>query len=163
MIPAGAFNTEINYRSLFYVAGILGLGATVAHTGLGDVLAGRFVDAIGFAPGDNVRNFTAVSLLGMLIALVTTLPGLPAVMTPLADGIARASGLPLETVLMTQVIGFSTVILPYQAPPVIVGMQLAGVRLRDAVRLTLVLAALTVAVLLPLNYVWWSSLGLFPA
>ena len=162
MVPAKAFNGEIDYGSLFYVAGLLGLGAVVAESGLGDVLAGTLVDALGFTPGENWRNFAAVSLLASALALVTTSAALPAVMTPLGASIAEATGLPLETVLMSQVIGFSTVLLPYQLAPIIVGMHLAGVRNRDAVRLTLALAAITLVVLLPLNYAWWSILGLFP-
>ena len=162
MVPAKAFNGEIDYGSLFYVAGLLGLGAVVAESGLGDVLAGALVDAIGFTPGENGRNFAAVSVLASMLAMVTTSAALPAVMTPLGASIAEATGLPLETVLMSQVIGFSTVLLPYQLAPIIVGMHLAGVRNRDAVRLTLALAAITLVVLLPLNYAWWSILGLFP-
>ena len=162
MVPAKAFNGEIDYGSLFYVAGLLGLGAVVAESGLGDVLAGALVDALGFTPGENWRNFAAVSVLASTLALVTTSAALPAVMTPLGASIAEATGLPLETVLMSQVIGFSTVLLPYQLAPIIVGMHLAGVRNRDAVRLTLALAAITLVVLLPLNYAWWSILGLFP-
>ena len=79
-----------------------------------------------------------------------------------AGGMAAASALPLETVLMTQVIGFSTLIFPYQTPPVTVGMQLAGIRHRDALRLMLLMTALTLIVLLPLNFAWWSLLGYLP-
>ncbi|MCJ7581398.1 MAG: hypothetical protein MUP98_12805 [Candidatus Aminicenantes bacterium] len=32
------FNGKINYGCLFFVAGILGLGGTVSHSGLGDAL-----------------------------------------------------------------------------------------------------------------------------
>ena len=63
---------------------------------------------------------------------------------------------------MSEVIGFSTILLPYQSAPIVIVMQLAGVRGRDGVRLTLMLAAITLAVLLPLNYVWWSILGVIP-
>ncbi len=162
VVPAKAFNGEIDYGSLFYVAGLLGLGAMVAESGLGDVLAGALVDLVGFAPGEHARNFAAMSLLATLLGVVTTATALPAVMTPLAAGIAEAAGLPLETVLMSEVIGFSTMVLPYQLAPIVVVMQIARVANRDAVRLTLTLAAVTLVVLLPLNYVWWSILGLFP-
>ncbi len=162
MLPAKVFNGEIDFGSLFYVAGLFGLGAMVAQSGLGDALAAALVDAVDFAPGETGRNFFAVSLIATVLALVTTSTALAAVMTPLAAGIAEATGLPLETVLMTEVIGFSTVLLPYQSAPIVIVMQLAGVRFRDGVRLTLTLAAVTLVVLLPLNYVWWSILGLIP-
>ncbi len=161
MVPASAFNKDVDYGSLFYVAGILGLGAMVADSGLGDLVAGALVEAIGLSPGADGRNYAAISLLGIVVGLLTTATALPAVMTPLGAGIADAAGLPIETVLMTQVISFSTAILPYQMPPVIVGIQLAGLRYADAARLTLALAAVTLAVLLPLNYRWWRAIGVF--
>ena len=85
--------------------------------------------------------------------------GLPAVMTPLARELAAASGLSLETVLMLQVPVFSTVILPYQSPPIMIAMQLGGVGLRHGTRLCPALAGITVLVLLPLDYLWWRVLG----
>ena len=65
------------------------------------------------------------------------------------------------TVLMTQVIGFSTVLLPYTSPPLIVAFAMGGVRLADGTRLCVALAAITVIVLTPLNYLWWQVLGYF--
>lgn len=162
MVPPSAFNGEVNYSSLFFVAGILGMGAMIADSGLGDYLAGALVEVAGLVPGEPGRNFAVMAVVSILLCIVTTVPGVPAVMTPLAGGMVAASGLPLETVLMTEVIGFSTILLPYQAAPIVIVMQLAGVRVRDGVRLTLALAAVTLVVLLPLNYAWWSFLGLIP-
>ena len=162
MVPPSAFNGEVNYSSLFFVAGILGMGAMIADSGLGDYLAGGLVEVAGLVPGENGRNFAVMALISILLCVVTTVPGVPAVMTPLAGGMVAASGLPLETVLMTQVIGFSTLIFPYQTPPVTVGMQVAGIRNRDALRLMLLMTALTLFVLLPLNFAWWSLLGYLP-
>ena len=162
MVPPSAFNGEVNYSSFFFVAGILGMGAMIADSGLGDYLAGALIEVAGLVPGENGRNFAVMALTSILLCIVTTVPGVPAVMTPLAGGMAAASGLPLETVLMTQVIGFSTLIFPYQTPPVTVGMQLAGIRHRDALRLMVLMTALTLFVLLPLNFAWWSLLGYLP-
>ena len=65
------------------------------------------------------------------------------------------------TVLMTQVIGFSNIILPYHVPPVVVGLHLGRVGAGDAARLTLSLAAVSILILMPVNYLWWSYLGVF--
>ncbi len=53
---------------------------------------------------------------------------------------------------MLQVPGFSTPLLPYQAPPLIVAMQLAHLRSAEAIKLV-------GAILLPLDYLWWRALG----
>ena len=62
---------------------------------------------------------------------------------------------------MTQVVGYSTIIFPYQVPPVIMACQLSGVGVKAAARLVLAIAAVTMVVLMPLNYLWWSLLGYF--
>jgi di/tricarboxylate transporter len=59
---------------------------------------------------------------------------------------------------MMQVVGFSTIMLPYQAPPIVVGMQLSGEKLVDAAKICLVLACITIFLLLPLNFFWWKLL-----
>ena len=74
----------------------------------------------------------------------------------MASELATAADWPLLTVLMTQVIGYSTVIFPYQAPPLVLAMHLGGVHSRAGIRLTLTLAAVTLIFLTPLNYVWWN-------
>lgn len=164
MVPAlGLFGrhdfAKVNFASLIYVAAILGLGALVAESGwgarLGEVLA-------QIAPLDATRplvNFFVLSGTAMAVGLGTTLPGVPAVLTPLSGDLASLSGLSLDSTLMTQVVGFSTPLLPYQAPPLVIAMQLAGVRLGDGTRLLLATAAATIVLLLPLDYLWWRVLG----
>lgn len=159
LVPAKAFNQQINFGSLFYVAGIMGLGALVDSSGLGKTLADAFQAVLPLEPGATTLNFVSLSLIGILIGPFTTLPGQPAVLTPLAGELAAASGLPLESVLMLQVLAFSTLLIPYQSAPMIVGIQLGGQPLGAATRLVAVLALLTLLVLLPLDYVWWRLLG----
>ena len=95
------------------------------------------------------------------LGLFTTNPSQPALLAPLAGQLAQATGWRIEAALMTMVIGFSLMILPYQAPPVMVGMQVAGVTLRQILRLTLPLAAVCIFVLMPLDFLWWRWLGYF--
>src|SRR3546814_15514589 len=93
---------------------------------------------------------------------MSTMPGVPAIMTPIAGDMAAASGLPIETVLMTIVVGFSTVFFPYQVPPLIVVLQLANIPARAAAGTALLTAVPTILILLPLDYLWWRVLGLLP-
>ncbi len=100
-------------------------------------------------------------LRGSMMCLFTTAPGVPAVMTPLATDLAPAVGWSILAVLMTQVIGFSTIIFPYQAPALVIAMDRGDIPLKTGLRLVFVLAVLTLVVLTPLNYLWWHLLGYF--
>lgn len=159
LISAQQFNGGINYNSLFFVTGILGLGALISHSGLGASLAGHLTAVLPLQPGHNLLNFISLSFVAMVTGIVTTLPGVPAVLTPLAEQMAHSAGLPIKTVLMTQVLGFSMTLFLYQAPPLVIAMQLAGEQTRPAIKLSLLLAAVTLLVLLPLDYLWWRWLG----
>lgn len=61
---------------------------------------------------------------------------------------------------MAEVMGYATAILPYQVPPLLVAMSMAGVPFRQGVRACVVVAAVTVAVAWPVTLLWWSVLGL---
>jgi hypothetical protein len=159
LVGRKAFSEQINYGSLFYVAGIMGLGALVDKSGLGSRLASAILQILPLAPGAPMTNFASLSAVSTVVGLATTLPGVPAVLTPLAEQMARASGMPLDAVLMSQVLGFSNPLLPYESAPLVVAMQLGGERMGPAQVLCLLLAVATVVILLPLDFLWWRLLG----
>jgi di/tricarboxylate transporter len=128
---------------------------------VGDVLGRELVGLFGFEQGHDLRNFFSLVLISVALGPVTTSPGVPAVFSPLSDDLAAATGFPLVTVLMTQVIGFSTILFPYQVPPVVVGMQMGGVSVARGLRVILALAAVSILLLMPVNFLWWSLLGVF--
>ncbi len=152
---------RVNFASAIYVAGILSLGVVISETGVGKALGGFLLAYLPLTPGQDLANFMSLAALGTLISTVTTAPGLSAVLGPLAPELAASAELPLATVLMSLVIGHSTVLLPYQVPPLIIAMRLGGVPLRDGARVTLSIAAVTLVILTPLNYFWWRLLGYF--
>lgn len=159
VVPPAGFKAGVDFGLLLFVTGALALGALVNSSGLGAVI-GRGLEALlPLAPGRDAINFLSLSLLSVATSLFTTAPGLPTVLTPLGAELARATGFDLPAVLMTQVVGFSTVLLPYQVAPLVVAMQLSGEGLGRLTRVVLVLAAVTVIVLLPLDYLWWRLLG----
>jgi anion transporter len=153
------FSERVNLGPLIYVAGMLGIGAVIAQTGAGDWLAAQALALLDLHSGGDLRTFTVISGLSAALAMLTTQPGLPAVMTPLAGTIADAAELPVAAVLMMQVVGYSTVVLPYQTPPLMVAMQLGQVPMVAGNKLCLALLAITLVVLLPLDYLWWVALG----
>ncbi len=159
IVDGRQFNRRINYGSLFLLAGILGFGGMVSHSGLGDTLAGKLIASLPLDAGRPFLNFMLLNLTSMVTGIVATVSGVPAVLTPLADTLAQATGLPVKTVLMTQVPGFSTIIFPFYAPAILVGLQMVGEKPSASVKLCSVLAVITVFVLWPIDYLWWRLLG----
>lgn len=161
LIPLSSFDREMNFSTVFYVAGIISIGPMLVDTGIGEVLGRYILGVLPIEPGAAFGNFLSLSALSIITGVAATTPAVPAVITPLAADMAAAADLPLFTVLMTQVVGYSTVIFPYQVPPVIIACQLSGVSVKAAARLALAIAAVTVIVLVPVNYLWWDLLGYF--
>jgi anion transporter len=160
-VPPQAMIEKVNYGPWFFVAGVIGLGAVIAHSGLGPVLAERLLPVLELTPGHDARNFAAVVGLGMGTAVVTTFPGQPALMTAMAGVMAQATGWPLLTVLMAQVPSWALILFPYQAPPLVLALQLSGMRVSEMMRLLLPLVLFGWLVMVPLQYVWWRFLGYF--
>ena len=153
------FETATSFGTFFYVAGLLGMVSLIDESGLAGALGLKALAWLPLAPDQPVESFGALVAAASLIGLVTTHPGVPAVLGPLAAPMAQAADLPLVTVLMTQIVGFSTMLLPYQSAPVMVALQLANLRLAAATRLSLLLGSVTLLVLVPLDYLWWRWLG----
>ena len=153
------FCEKINYASLFLVAGILGIGGVINYSGLGNTLTEFLVSYLPLKMNSPFTNYMSLGLGSMLTGIATTLSGVPAVLTPLSGALSSATGLPLKSVFMTQVIGFSIIIFPYQAPPLLIGMQLAKVKLTTALKVCAFLALISAVVLMPLNFLWWKFLG----
>ena len=162
LVPADAFTRDINWIAVIHAAGVIGLGAVVAHLGLGHVLGEWLVTVAPFRSGEPLWNFWLVSTIGTIVCLFTTTPGVPAVMTPLSGILADASGLPLYTVVMSQAIGFSNILFPYEGAPLVFAIHYAGISVAQATRVLLILGAATLVLLTPLTYWWWGLIGHVP-
>ncbi|MCR8549835.1 SLC13 family permease [Salipiger sp. P9] len=161
VVTPPAFKSSVDFGMLLFVVGALALGALVNASGLGAMIGRGLAAALPLGPGRDFANFLSLTGMGMVTGLFTTIPGVPAVLTPLAQDLSELTGFGLETVLMTQVVAFSTVVLPYQAGPLVVAMQLSGERLGHLAKATVSLSLLTLLLLLPLDYLWWRLLGWF--
>lgn len=161
LAPPNALVDNTNLRPFFYIAGILAVGAIVASSGLGAEIGAFLTSWIELDPTRPILNYVSLIGIAMAFGVAATTPGAPTLLAPLAQDLSTASGMPLMLVLMTQVVGLSAMILPYQAPPLVVAMGLANIRLFDAIRTVLAMTAVTLFLLAPLNYLWWQLLGLF--
>jgi di/tricarboxylate transporter len=159
VLDVRAFEADTSFGVFFYVAGLLGMVSIIDASGLAEALGAAALAWLPLDPATPAWNFTALVGLASGLGLITTHPGVPAVLGPLALPMAEASGLSLVAVLMTEVVGFTTILLPYQSAPVMVGLQLAGLGLGPASRLMLLLGLAALVLLVPLAYLWWLWLG----
>ena len=160
-LPPTALMGQVNLGPWFFIAGIIGMGSVVASSGLGDMIGGWLFTRFALTPGNDFFNLAAVSAIGMMISIVTTVPGEPVIIATLAGNISAATGWSIDTVLLTRVINWSMAPFPYQLPPFVVAAQLAGVRVGQVMRLLIAMTVLTWVVILPAQYVWLRYLGYF--
>ncbi len=158
MIPRANLN-NLNYSSLFFVVGVLAMGGLIADSGLGNRLGDLVLAHLPVEEGADFQNFMALSLAATLTGALATMPSVPAILTPMATGMAEMSGMSVYTVVMTQVLGFSTILLPYHSAPLIIAMQIAGLPPGKIIKPIFYLALLTILLLFPLDYLWWRFLG----
>ena len=62
---------------------------------------------------------------------------------------------------MAQVPSWVLILFPYQAPPLVLALQLSGMRVGEMMRLLLPFALFAWLVMIPLQFVWWRFLGYF--
>lgn len=159
VVDPKSFSRSVDFGTVIFVAAALGLGALVNASGVGEYMGHAFSYLLPSSTENSFLSFMALSLISTLTGLVTTIPGVPTVLSPMAADFAQLTGFSIPAVLMTQVIGFSTVIFPYQVAPLILAMQLSHESLSNLIKITIPLAAITIFVLMPLDYLWWVLLG----
>lgn len=160
-MPVTAFTESVKFGPFFYIAAVLGLAGVMTETGLSAALGEIMQRTLQLKPGQDALNFGVLTLLSTFAGVLVTNPAQPALMAPVAGYFAEAAGWPLKAALMTVALGFTTLILPFQVPPVMVGVQVAGLRLRTVLRLSVPLMFVSFLLLLPLDYFWWRAIGYF--
>lgn len=158
-ISGDEFASGVNFRTCLYVVGILGLAMTVTQTGIGDAVGEALLHVMPLDPQAPFTSFLALTGITTALNFIMTANGVPALYTTLAQSFSEATGFPLLSVIMIQVLGYSTPLLPYQASPIVVAMALGKVPARAGMLLCIALALATYFVLLPLDYAWFSVLG----
>lgn len=152
---------DIQYSTLLFAAGIIGLSAIIAHSGLGDILVNYLTSVVQFSPDSPLINISLLTAISTCVAIIMNLAGVPAIMTPMAEHLADITGLSSHAVLMSQILAFSNVLLPYQSPPLITAIAISSLSISAVTKVCLVTFALTTLILLPLNFIWWDLLNMF--
>jgi di/tricarboxylate transporter len=159
MLDAQKAVREINIGTLIYIAAIISIGAVVSISGLGSAAAEALLKILPLHTGTTFANYTVLSFLSTILGPLTTTPGVPAVLTPLTLHLAQASGLSACAVMMTQVVGFSTILFPFQTGPLLVGFTMMKFPLWKATKIVLIIAGLSVIFLWPAEYILWRMLN----
>jgi len=159
VVEPKAFNRSVDFATVVFVSAALGLGALVNESGVGTLMGEMFAYIMPTSADNSFLSFMSLSVISTFVGLVTTIPGVPTVLSPMAADFTQLTGFSLPAVLMTQVVGFSTVIFPYQVAPLIIAMQLSKESLGSLSKVTLPLAVITLLLLMPLDYLWWQALG----
>jgi len=158
-LTSDEFAAGVNVRTCIYLAGILGLAAVVAWSGLGNTIGNALIPLLPLDPARPAAAFASMIGLASALNFVVTANGLPAVFTPLAQLLAEHTGLSLSTVLMLQVFAYATPLLPYQAAPLVVAAGLARVPTRATIAACLLIGVMSFVVLGPLYFLWFRLLG----
>ena len=159
LVPEKPF-AALDVGPLLLVAGILGLGAVVAYQGIGQAAFVQLLPYLPLEPGANAVNYALISLGGVGLAILTTMPGVPAVGVPLGQALAEASGWSVKSVLVILAAAYSTYVMPYQAPPILIGAQLGRVPWGTLLRFTALFALLSMLLIFPLHFLWLRFIGL---
>ena len=161
--PASDIPLKINFAPLFFVGGVVGFGAVASETGLSAWVGDRLVSLLSFAGTPSDASVYAVLVLtGSLIAICTTVPAAPGVLTPLAGQLAEVTGWPVASVLMAQIPTWVLVPFPYLVPPIMLTLSVGKVPSRHAALALFSYFAIGMLICAPLHFLWASWLDVFP-
>jgi anion transporter len=147
------------FPMLLYIGAVLSIGAVMSASGAGEALSRQLVASLPLEEASNPVRLLLLAAVATVTALVTTMPVAPAMTAPFFGEIAATTGWSVEAVAMSQVLGYATPLLPYQLPPVMLAMAMAGITIRDATRVLVLLALVTTPITLITAHFWWQALG----
>ena len=159
MLSRTAMREQIDLTPAIFFTSIVTVVSVAREVSLDQVLADFIISTLPLDGGGGLSSIYGVYGFSLLLSHLTTAPAAPAVLVPFAAPLAEATGLSLEVISMTQIIGIATPAIPFQAPPLIVAMSISKVPNAVFLRLCLWLALAVTLVGIPLTYVWWQIIG----
>ncbi|VVE16786.1 sodium/sulfate symporter [Pandoraea horticolens] len=159
LVNPDAFLKQVKLAPLWFVAAIIGLTAAVDHAGLANTLR-PVLSRLDLAQMSSASAYLVLVALSVALTFLVTSNAAPALYTPLVPALALGAPLGVKAVLLTQAVGISTIALPYQAPPLVLAMALAGIGIRDATRYCVASALIALVTVVPLTALWWQLIGL---
>ena len=158
MPPKEIFNTR-RLLIIFWVGTVLSLAAVLTESGGSKLISAAIVELAGIEGQSPFYGYFTIAYLSSVLATLSTFGGAVPTMAAAAEAISVATGLPLETAVMAIAPGMSAIFFPYIAAPIVVGLLMGKVSQLKATSFTLITAAISCVVIIPLNAVWWWLLG----
>lgn len=145
---------SLNFPLLLFVATLISFGNIISNNLFIKESLQEIMNIHNFSHSPFI-NYMFITLSSTFTAIFTTQPTVPALLTPIANSLSTITTFSLDQILMMQVVGFSTVLFPFQAPPIIIAMQLAKIKYIEIIKILLVVSFISIVFLYPLNYLWW--------
>ena len=145
---------NLNFPLLLFVATLISFGNIISSNLFIKESLQEIISIYDFSH-NSFLNYMFITLSSTFTAVLTTQPTIPALFTPIAQHLADITNFTLDQILMMQVVGFSTVLFPFQAPPIMIAIQLAKIKYKEVIKILLVLGFISIVFLYPLNYLWW--------
>lgn len=161
LTPRHIVTQRSGFIALLTIATIVGLGAVLAASGAGTLIADVLLAATDFEPTRPVYTYSVFSAINIVMMMMATIPGAIAIIMPFAGTIAETAQIPVSAALMIIVNGYATIFFPYQASPMLAGLRISNVSFTDGTKVTFMVSLISVFTILPLTYIWWRWLGVF--
>lgn len=155
-----AMKSEIDLSIAVLIAAVFAISAVINEVGLGETIADLVVPALALEGAGAQWQLAAITAFSSALSHLTIAPATPVVLAPLAETMGDATGWSIMTVAMAHNVGFSTTFLPYQSPPLLIGIAMAQIPIGPLTRVCLWLAIVSSVIGIPLTAVWWQWLSL---
>ena len=159
MLGPNAMREQIDLSPPIFFAALVTIVAVARGSGLDQILADAIIGSLPLDPNGGLASAYSVYGFSLILSHFTTAPAAPAILAPFAPPLADATGLSLEAISMIQIMGISTPLIPYQAPPLIVAMSISKIPNAVYIRLCLWLGLAVALIGVPLTYGWWRIIG----
>jgi di/tricarboxylate transporter len=151
---------QVNFASLLFVAAIIGLGNIVAHDHFIKNILTQTIDLYVPTNYPLINKMIITSFMSFSGVFITQ-PALPAIFTPMAAQLSQVTHFSLNQIFMMEVAAFSTVFVPFQTAPLLIGLALSNIKQIKIIKPLLLLAVITVLFLYPLQYYWMQFVETF--
>ena len=152
------FCSSIKLDTLWFIAAILGFAKVVQALGLPSLIT-HYISHFDLLGMGNIESYLFVIAIVILMTFLFTSNLAPAIFSPLAK-IFSTSGLGVKTILFSQVVGYSTIFFPYQAPPIVFGAALSNIPNNVAIKYCILTAIFSLLIVAPFNFIWWKAIHL---